>query len=129
MARLMPVLLVLLLCGCRGAKVVTVERVRVDTAYITKEKRDSIRIHDSIYLHEYTKGDTVYIERTRWHRAVEERLRVDTIYKARVDSVPVPYEVERIVYRQRWWQRWLNYASLFVILIGFLHLSRMFRRP
>jgi hypothetical protein len=33
-------------------------------------------------------------------------LQIDTIYRAKVDSIPVPYEVEKLVEQQlTWWQR------------------------
>ena len=82
-----------LLAGCRSVKVVTVEKVRVDTTYITKQQRDSIWLHDSLYIHEYTKGDTVFLERTKWQTKYIERTRTDTVYQSRTDSIPVPYEV------------------------------------
>ena len=70
----------LLLSGCRTTeKIVEVEKVRIDTTYITQVQRDSIVRHDSIYLHEYMRGDTVYVEKTRWLRVIEDRLRVDTL--------------------------------------------------
>ena len=49
----------LIFCGCK-TKVVTVEKVRTDTKYVTKLQRDSIHIHDSIFVNQWQKGDTVY---------------------------------------------------------------------
>ena len=86
----------LIFCGCK-AKIVTVEKVRVDTTYITKLKRDSMHIHDSIFVNQWQKGDTVYQVRDRWHAEWRDRLLHDTIYKSIVDSVPIPYPVEKIV--------------------------------
>lgn len=98
--------LALLVCGCRTVKYVEVEKVRTDTTYVTKLQRDSIWQHDSIYLHEWLKGDTVFLEKHVWHTKVEERLQVDTFYRAIVDSVPVPYPVEKLVEKDlTWWQK------------------------
>ena len=86
----------LLLSGCRTTeKIVEVEKVRIDTAYITQVQRDSIVRHDSIYLHEYMRGDTVYIEKTRWQRVIEDRLRVDTLYRLSIDTLQREVYVER----------------------------------
>jgi uncharacterized protein YceK len=82
-----------LLAGCRSVKVVTVEKIRTDTTYITKQQRDSIWLHDSLYIHEYSKGDTVYLERTKWHTRYVEKVLRDTLYRATHDTIPVPYEV------------------------------------
>lgn len=86
----------LLLSGCRTTeKIVEVEKVRTDTTYITQVQRDSIVRHDSIYLHEYMRGDTVYVEKTRWLRVIEDRLRVDTLYRLSIDTLRQEVYVER----------------------------------
>lgn len=90
----------LLLSSCRATKVVTVERVRTDTTYITKQQRDSIFLRDSIYLHEWTKADTVYLLQEKYHTKYIEKITHDTIYQSRVDSIPVPYEVIKEVPRK-----------------------------
>ena len=80
----------LLLCSCgTHERIVTVEKVRTDTTYITKQQRDSIWLHDSIHVSE--KGDTIRIE--RWHTKYKEKIVHDTIYQSKHDSIPVPYEV------------------------------------
>ena len=86
----------LLLSGCRTTeKIVEVEKVRIDTTYITQVQRDSIVSHDSIYLHEYMRGDTVYVEKTRWLRVIEDRLRVDTLYRLSIDTLRREVYVDR----------------------------------
>lgn len=82
-----------LLGSCTTTKVVTAEKVRTDTTYITKQQRDSIYLHDSTFIK--VAGDTVLIE--RWHTKWQNHLEHDTIYRSRVDSVPVPYPVEKLV--------------------------------
>lgn len=86
-----------LLGSCTTTKVVTVEKVRTDTTYITKQQRDSIWLHDSIRVTE--KGDTVRIE--KWHTKYVEKQVHDTTYVAKHDSVPVPYHVEKLVEKPR----------------------------
>ena len=86
------VLVILMLCfaGCK-TRMVVVETVRTDTTYITKQQRDSIWLHDSIFMHEYQNGDTVFMLRDRWHTKYIESIKHDTTYIAKTDSVPVPY--------------------------------------
>ena len=83
------------LVGCRSVKYVEVEKVRTDTTYITAHQRDSIWLHDSLYIREYAKGDTVFLEKTKWLTKYVERILHDTIYKATHDTIPVPYPCEK----------------------------------
>ena len=107
-----------LLASCKQVEYVTVEKVRIDTTYITKWQRDSIWLHDSIHVKE--RGDTVMIE--RWHTQWRDRLRVDTIYQATHDTIPKPYPVETIKMVEKelsWWQRlrlWIGNIGLIAIL-------------
>ena len=99
-------LLLLLFGGCKGVRYVSVPDVRTDTVLITKQQRDSIWLHDSVYLHEYQKGDTVFLLRDRWHTKYVERVRTDTLREHRVDSIGVPVPVEVKVPRElSWWQK------------------------
>jgi len=97
------ILVALLLVGCKTKeKVVTVEKVRNDTTYITKHQRDSVWLHDSIHVTE--KGDTIRIE--RWHTKYIEKATHDTLYQATHDTIPQPYPVEKLVERElTWWQQ------------------------
>lgn len=84
------------LTGCTTTKYVPVIETRTDTVRITQHLRDSIWLHDSIKVTE--KGDTVRIE--KWHTKYIEREVHDTIYQAKRDSIPVPYEVIKEVPRK-----------------------------
>ena len=85
------VFLALLMCSCKSIEYVPVieKEVRHDSIYFTKVQRDSVWLHDSISVKE--KGDTIRIE--KWHTKYIEREVHDTIYQAKRDSIPVPYEV------------------------------------
>lgn len=96
------IILVIMLAGCKSVEYI--EKVRTDTTYITKQQRDSIWLHDSLYIHEYQRGDTIYLERTKWVTKYSERLRVDTFYKAKTDTLIVEKVVEKNTI-QSWWQR------------------------
>lgn len=94
-AIIVALLICALLGSCTTTKIVTVEKVRTDTTYITKQQRDSFYLHDSIHIKE--RGDTVWIE--RWHTRCENHLTHDTTYISKTDSVPVPYPVIKEVER------------------------------
>lgn len=92
----------LALIGCKNTEYITVERVRIDTTYITKYQRDSINVHDSVFVS--VAGDTVRIE--KWHTKYVSKELHDTLYYAKTDSVPVPYPLEVEVQRElTWWQK------------------------
>ena len=85
------------LCSCTKTEYITVEKVRNDTVWQNHTKHDSIWVHDSIHVTD--KGDTVRIE--KWHTKYVETEKHDTVYKARTDSVPVPYPVTQYVEKPR----------------------------
>lgn len=81
-----------------------VERVVVQHDTTRVVVRDSVRFYDrdSIYIRE--KGDTVYqyVEKWRWR----DRVRIDTFYKVRIDSVAVERIKEVEVARPlSWWEK------------------------
>lgn len=99
----MKKLLLFLVFGLVGCKTVyvPVESVHTDTLVVSKWQHDSVYIdkylHDSVYIHD--KGDTMLIE--KWHTQYIDRWRNrevhDTLVSIKVDSVPVPYPVEKKV--------------------------------
>ena len=102
LALLLSVILLTLASGC-SPRIVEHIRYQHDTTYVVR--RDSVRFYDrdSIYIRE--KGDTVYkyVEKWRWR----DRVRVDTFYRTRVDSVAV--EREKIVEVEKplsGWRKW-----------------------
>lgn len=130
LALLAPVFLLLLLLlsssGCRSIRYVPVETVKHDSVYITQHQKDSIHVHDSIYQKE--KGDTLIIE--KWHTKYIERQVHDTTYIEKVDSIQVPYLVEKQLTR---WQRMkMNTGGYAIFLcltcVVFIILGLIFRK-
>ena len=93
----------MLLClgGCK-TKYVPVERLTTDTLIITKQQRDSIWLHDSVHVTEKQAGDTIFLTTTKLHTKYVDRLRIDTIYQAKTDSVVTIQEVPA---KLTWWQQ------------------------
>ncbi len=81
--------LCMLLGSCTTTKYVPVIEHKTDTLIQTKVQKDSVFLHDSTFVK--VAGDTVLIE--RWHTVWQNHTIHDTVYKARVDSVPKPYPV------------------------------------
>ena len=113
-AALICFVLMTMVVGCKQTEYVTVEKVRIDTTYITKHQRDSIYLHDSTYVE--VKGDTVKIE--KWHTKYIDLSRTDTIVRIKVDSIPKPYPVIKEVPRPlSWWQKTKMYAGVVLLVI------------
>lgn len=99
--------------SCTKVNYVPVESVRTDSTYIYQLLRDSIYVQDSVYIRE--KGDTIYKDRVKY--LYKERLRIDTVYTEIVDTIRVPYPVERKL--SKWEETYLAIGriSLWVIAV------------
>ena len=109
-----------LLGSCTTTEYVTVEKVKHDTTYVSKLQRDSIWLHDSIYVKEWMKGDTVYRDVDRWHTVYRETKSRDTVYQATHDTIPQPYPVIKVVEKQ------LSKTQIALMIIGGLSLMAIF---
>jgi hypothetical protein len=108
--------IVLSMISCTTTKYVEVPVTHTDTLIKTKVQRDSIWKHDSIYLHEWMKGDTVYIEKTRWLTDYKERLRIDTVYKSRTDTITKTITVAKTDSLTWWQQTRIKFANVMIYL-------------
>jgi hypothetical protein len=123
------VLMMIILFNSCSPKVIYVPEYH--TEYITKTdsvvKIDSVHVKDSLIIKQ--AGDTIEID--RWHTEYKDRWRervlIDSIIK--VDSVSVPYPVEKKL--SKWQQAkvdWGGWAMLFVVVLIFLFLFIALRR-
>lgn len=122
---------IVLLTGCKTKeRVVSVEHQTTDTLWQTQVQRDSIYIIDSTYIYEWTDGDTVHITRDRWKTRYVERVKRDTVYRSKTDTVSVACETVREVPRRlTWWQQARMGLGTVAIMAGVLWLAvRAFRR-
>lgn len=87
--------------------------------YHTIDRADTLRVHDSIYVHtrEYIKGDTVHkdsiVYRDRW--------RDKTVKVLVQDSIPYPVEVEKIVYKRSGYDTftsWFFWITVVLIILA-----------
>lgn len=115
------IVLMMSLNSCTTTKYVTVPVTHTDTVRLTHLQRDSIWLHDSIYQHEFLRGDTVYQLKERWHTQYRDRLVRDTTYISRRDTVSVPYPVEKRVPATLSWHQqlrlWLGNLVLVALAI------------
>lgn len=108
--------LLFVICSCRTVKYIPVETIKVDTTYINKLQRDSIYMLDSVYVKE--KGDTVLIEKYKY--LYRDKLVRDTMYISKVDSIQVPYPVERELTRWQQFRMYFGGWAMCIVVISIL---------
>lgn len=116
MKRVISIFLLLsLLIGCK-TRYVPVETIRTEKEYVDRWQRDSIHLHDSIWVEK--KGDTIWLE--KYKTLYKEIVRRDSIFVTDSIRVQIPYPVVEIkeVNRLHTWQILL--MCLGGVLIGFL---------
>ena len=114
------------LFSCRTVQYVPV--VRIEEREKLKIERDSIHVHDSVYI--YLQGDTVYEE--RWKTIYKEVFRTDTFFITKTDSINHIVEVEKKL--TKWQQTKMDvgagvlYAVPILIAVGLFVLYRKFKK-
>ena len=114
------ILSAVVMVSCKTKEYVPVVEHHTDTLRITQHHRDSIYLHDSTFVREYIQGDTVRIITEMWHTAWRERVKTDTIYKSKTDSVPVPHPVIKEVPTElsSWQKAKMNLGLVFMGVMG-----------
>lgn len=109
--------LITLCAGCTTSREVEVVKTRTDTLIQTKVQRDSIYIerHDSVVTNQ--KGDTVTIERWHYRDRWRDRVKTDTVYRSKTDTLIVEKTVTKTEQPLTWWQRLKNCLFNVIILI------------
>lgn len=109
--------LISMFTGCTTTKYVPVPEYHYKDSVRVVNHRDSIYSRDSIFV--YSKGDTIYHE--HFNMKYKEFLHNDTIVANRVDSIRVPYPVEKIVEKHVLfaYQRFFMWAGI-ISLVGII---------
>lgn len=82
-----------LLFSCKSVRPITEADILHDTTYITSIQRDSIYLRDSIFLETYYKGDTCYVNKYVMKTQYRDRVKVDTFYLSKTDTIVKTIEV------------------------------------
>lgn len=108
---LMVCLFIALLCAGCSPRVVETVLVRTDTLIQTRVEKDSVVHRDSVYVHEWMAGDTVFVEKVKWKTRWENHLKHDTLYISKTDTVSVKDVVVKEVKKPMGW-----FAETFMII-------------
>lgn len=114
---LFSILLLSLLMGCK-TKYVPVETIRTEKEYIDRWQRDSVYLHDSVWIEK--KGDTLWLE--KYKTVYKEIIRRDSVFLIDSIRIEVPYPVVEVreVNRLRQWQIVLMcLGGVFIGLLGY----------
>lgn len=122
---LMTAIFCTMLSGCRSHRTIEKAIVKHDTCYVDRLKKDSIHVHDSIYLHEYMRQDTLFIEHVRWRTKFIEIIKHDSIYIAKTDTVmnTVTIESQRDLTGWQWFQIWAGRLALLLVSASIIILA------
>ena len=85
---------------------------------------DTILLHDSIYVHEMMRGDTVYLTRTEWRDRWRVRIERDTVVDVRVEKEVIKQPPEKYVPKFYKWCTGLLFA-IGLLAIGRFALKRL----
>ena len=109
--------------SCTTTKYVEVPKVHTDTLYVSKMQKDSIYLHDSIFVNQWKSSDTIYQTRDRWRTEWRDRLVTDTVLHMVTDTVAKPYPViqeKKVEAALTWWQRFrMMLGDIAIIIVGF----------
>lgn len=85
--------LLFVLAGCRSVQYVPVKSTGHDSINVNHIQRDSIYRHDSVFVYQWTKGDTVFSEKVVSKYVYNDKTGHDTVFIVRTDSVDRPVTV------------------------------------
>lgn len=100
-----------LLVGCSTVRYVPVESVRTDSVYIYRNVVSSVTIKDSLVIDR--SKDTVRV--TQYKYVGERYENTDTVYINRVDTVRIPYAVEKPL--SKWEQAKVDIGGMAIGLV------------
>ena len=110
--------------SCSSTKSMPVVQNNDTTSFIQRSASvDIICLHDSVFVSEKQRGDTVYLTRVEWRDRWRTRVERDTVMDVRVEKEVVQLPPERYVPKFYRWCTGLLLAIL-VLAIGRLALKR-----
>ena len=121
-------IIILVSVSCSSTKSMPVVQSNDTTSFIQKSTSvDTIYQHDSVFVREVMRGDTVYLTRTEWRDRWRTRVERDTVVDVRVQKEVVQLPPERYVPK---FYRWCTIAlwAIGLSVIGYRLLRWWLRR-
>ena len=127
MRHLIAILFVLCLVSCK-TKTVVVEKVVDRYTHSTDTIRDSVR--NDVFIKEYVKGDTVFVDKVQTLYKYVYRSSIDTFIQR--DTIPYVVEsVKEVDKKLTTWDRirlWLFFPMAILLFISFIIIKDLFRQ-
>ena len=106
-------LFIIFLASCRSVSSVESLKSNVESQEVQKFRSvDTIVMHDSVFISERQRGDTVYLTRTEWRDRWRTRIERDTVVDVRVEKEVVQLPPQRYVPKFYKWCTIFWFASL-----------------
>ena len=104
-------IIILVSVSCSSTKSMPVVLSNDTTSFIQRSARvDTIYLHDSVFVSEKQRGDTVYLTRVEWRDRWRTRVERDTVMDVRVEKEVVQLPPERYVPKFYRWCTGLLFA-------------------
>ena len=117
-------IIILVSASCSSTQSMPVVQSNDTTSFIQRSARvDTVYLHDSVFVSEKMRGDTVYLTRVEWRDRWRTRVERDTIMDVRVEKEVVQLPPERYVPKFYKWCTGLL-LTILVLAIGRLALKR-----
>ena len=121
-------LLALLVCSCRGTKVVTVEVPKIEKEYVVKS--DTVHRVDSVYISNdrYIIGDTVvvskYVDRFKYiyKTRVDTLLKTDTVTIVNKEQIEALTDENDALKATGYFYRYLGFCMIGIIFLMGLYI-------
>ena len=114
-------LLALMVCSCRGTKVVTVEVPKIEKEYITST--DTVHQYDSVWVYneKYAQKDTIYITKVNERYKYIYKMRTDTLLKTDTITIVNTKQIEALAKENDALKASMNfYRRLGLCLLGII---------
>ena len=123
MRYLSSLFLFFLLVSCRSHDVPRIAQMDTDRHESHLLQRiDTIYRHDSIYIREVQRGDTVYLTRVEWRDRWRTRVERDTVVDVRVEKEVLQLPPERYI------PKFYRWCTALLWLIFFIYIAYLFLR-
>ena len=107
---------ILVLPSCRSHNTPLISRIDTNSYQVHALQRiDTIYRHDSVFIHERVKGDTVYLTRTEWRDRWRIREVHDTIHNTQYITQTIEHPPEKYVPKFYKWTTALLFILLFIL--------------
>ena len=122
-------IIILVSVSCKSMCEIATVQSSDTTSFIQKSTSvDTIYQHDSVFVREVMRGDTVYLTRTEWRDRWRTRVERDTVVDVRVQKEVVQLPPERYVppfYKQCTIALWAIIAITTIVVIGRFAIGRL----